>query len=64
MVCTIFKEIFRRAYCRKYQKLGYKKIVLIMFPKMKENIVDIENSVTRYLQNLFWIKMAFNLFFV
>ena len=36
-----------------------------MFPKMKENIVDIENSVTRYLQNLFLDKkMAFNLFFV
>ena len=27
-----------------------------MFPKMKENIVDIENSVTRYLQNLFLDK--------
>ena len=50
------KKFFGEHIVENIKKLGYKKIVLIMFPKMKENIVDIENSVTRYLQNLFLDK--------
>lgn len=50
------KKFFGEHIVENIKKLGYKKIVLIMFHKMKENIVDIENSVTRYLQNLFLDK--------